>query len=67
MAALVKELKKADQSGEVNFQNNPLSHKAFVDLLLSSIGGVKKNSVSKADYRKKTQQVIEVFLKTINK
>ena len=67
VAALVKELKKADQSGEVNFQNNPLSHKAFVDLLLSSIGGVKKSSVSKAEYRKKTQQVIEVFLKTINK
>ncbi|MDG2140979.1 MAG: TetR/AcrR family transcriptional regulator [Gammaproteobacteria bacterium] len=67
VAALVKELKTADQSGEVNFQNNPLSHKAFVELLLSSISGVKKSSASKAEYRKKTRQVIEVFLKTIRK
>lgn len=67
IAALAKLLKDADKSGEVSFKNTPMSYKTFVELLLSSIGGLKKKAGSKAEYRKQTQQVAHVFLSSIIK
>ena len=67
IAALAKLLKDADKSGEVSFENTPMTYKAFVELLLSSIGGLKKKAGSKAEYRKQTQQVAHVFLSSIIK
>lgn len=67
IAALTKVLKDAEKSGEVSFQNVPVTHKAFVELLLSSFGGIKKKAASKAEYRKQTQQVTQVFLTSIIK
>tara|TARA_R110002073_G_scaffold9346_3_gene47952 strand:- start:29 stop:640 length:612 start_codon:yes stop_codon:yes gene_type:complete len=63
--ALAKVLKEADESGEVSFKNTPMTHKAFVELLLSSIGGIKNKAGTKAEYRKQTQQVAQVFLSAI--
>ncbi len=65
IAALAKVLRDADKSGEVSFQNTPMTHKAFVELLMSSIGGIKKKAGTKAEYRKQTQQVAQVFLSAI--
>ena len=65
--ALVKLLKKADKSDEVSFQNISLTHRGFVELLLSSIDGIKKNSTSKAEYRKQTQQLMQIFLNAIQR
>jgi AcrR family transcriptional regulator len=65
IAALVKVLKTAEQSGEVSFQNMPMTHKAFVELLLSSVSGLKKKASTKAEYRKQTQQVAQIFLDSI--
>ena len=65
--ALVKLLKNADKSDEVSFQNISLTHKGFVELLLSSIDGIKKNSTSKAEYRKRTQQLMQIFLNAIQR
>ena len=67
IAALAKVLRDADKSGEVSFQNTPMTHKAFVELLLASIGGIKKKAGTKAEYRKQTQQVAKVFLSAIIK
>jgi len=66
IAALAKELKDAEKSGEVSFKNTPMSHKAFVELLLSSIAGIKKKAGTKAEYRKQTQHVAEIFLSGIS-
>ncbi|GJM13473.1 MAG: hypothetical protein DHS20C12_18760 [Pseudohongiella sp.] len=62
IAMLAKVLKSAEKSGELSFQNTPMSPKAFVELLLSSISGLKKKAGTKAEYRKQTQQVAEIFL-----
>lgn len=63
--ALAKLLKQAEESGEVSFDNTPMSHKAFVELLLSSMKGIKKMAASKEDYRKQTQLVMQIFLAKI--
>ncbi len=65
VTTLTNVLKKADKAGEVNFQNSAMTHKAFVELLLSSIKGIKKMAGSKEEYRKQTQQVARIFLQTI--
>jgi len=65
VATLTSVLKEADEAGEVNFQNTAMNHKAFVELLLSSIKGIKKMASSKEEYRKQTQQVARIFLQTI--
>lgn len=62
VAALAKALKDAETSGEVSFENAPMTHRAFVELLLSSIAGIKKQAGTKAEYRKQTQHVAEIFL-----
>lgn len=65
IAALAKVLKSAEESEEseeVSFQNMPMTHKAFVELLLSSISGLKKKAGTKAEYRKQTQHVVQIFL-----
>ena len=65
ITALTKVLKDAEKLGEVNFKNTPMTHKTFVELLLSSIAGIKKKAGTKAEYRKQTQQVAQIFLSAI--
>lgn len=65
VSALAEILKEADRSGEVTFDNTPMTHKTFVELLLSSIKGIKKMAGSKEEYRKQTQQVALIFLQGI--
>ncbi len=65
VTTLAKVLKDADSAGEVSFENTPMSHKAFVELLLSSMKGIKKMAGSKEEYRKQTEQVAQIFLAKI--
>lgn len=65
VTALTTVLKEADKAGEVDFENSAMTHKAFVELLLSSIKGIKKMAGTKEEYRKQTQQVARIFLQTI--
>lgn len=65
VAALAKLLKDAELSGEANFGNTPLTHKAFVELLLASISGIKKKAGTKAEYRKQTKHVAQIFLSAV--
>ncbi|MFT4860809.1 MAG: AcrR family transcriptional regulator [Pseudohongiellaceae bacterium] len=62
IAAFAKLLKQAEKSGEVSFEGSPLTAKSFVELLLTAIAGVKKKASSKAEFRKQTEQVAEIFL-----
>ena len=66
IVALTEVLRDADKSGEISFQNTPLTHRAFVELLLASIAGIKQKAGTKAEYRKQTQQVAQVFLSAIS-
>ena len=65
VSTLANVLKEAEKLGEVSFQNTPLTHKAFVELLLSSVKGIKKMAGTKEEYRKQTRQVALIFLQTI--
>ncbi len=62
---LTKLLSEAEEIGEVQFSDSDMSPKAFVELLLSSIKGIKKMAGSKAEYRKQTQLAAHIFLKSI--
>ncbi|MCG8416067.1 MAG: TetR/AcrR family transcriptional regulator [Pseudomonadales bacterium] len=62
VTALAKVLKEAEETGEVSFENTPMTHKVFVELLLSSMKGIKKMAASKEEYRKQTQMVAQIFL-----
>ena len=66
VATLTEVLQEADKGGEVSFENSAMSHQAFVELLLSSIKGIKKMANSKEEYREQTRQVALIFLKTIS-
>ena len=66
VTALSKLLKEADGKGEISFANSSMSPKAFVELLLSSISGIKKKAASKAEYRKQTEQAARIFLQSVS-
>lgn len=65
VAGFAKALREAEKSEQLSLKDSPLSHKAFVELLFTAIGGVKKKANSTADFRKKTEQVATIFLKSI--
>ncbi len=62
MTTLVNELNKAAQVGEIQFTNAPGTPREFVELLFTSIGGIKKKATSGADFRKQVQQLTQIFL-----
>jgi AcrR family transcriptional regulator len=59
---LANSLDEAGKNGEINFSNASLKPKAFVELLLSSLNGLKKKAGSTAELRKQTKQVAKIFL-----
>ena len=62
MSALVAELNKAEQAGEIQFSSAPGTPREFVDLLFTGIGGIKKKATSGADFRKQVRQLTQIFL-----
>ncbi len=65
MTALVAELNKAEKTGEIQFSSAPGTPREFVELLFTSIGGIKKKATSGADFRKQVRQLTEIFLDTL--
>jgi len=65
VTAFAKVLKEAEKTGEANFQNTPLTPKAFVELLFAALGGIKKKASSTTEFRKNTEQLAQIFLKTV--
>lgn len=65
VTAFAKLLKDAEKAGDANFQNTPLTPKAFVELLFTALGGIKKKAKSTAEFRKNTEQLAQIFLRTI--
>jgi AcrR family transcriptional regulator len=65
MTALVAELNKAEKAGEIQFSSAPGTPREFVELLFTSIGGIKKKATSGADFRKQVRQLTEIFLDTL--
>ena len=65
VTAFAKVLKEAEKSGEASFQNTALTPKAFVELLFTALGGIKKKAKSTAEFRKNTEQLARIFLQTI--
>lgn len=65
VTGFTKTLREAEKLNQVSFRDSPLSPKAFVELLFTAIGGVKKKASSTADFRKKTEQVASIFLASI--
>lgn len=52
-------------SGEVSFSETPMKPRAFVELLMSSIGGQKKTATSNRDFRRKIRDVGHIFMASI--
>jgi AcrR family transcriptional regulator len=66
VTTLATALEEAEQAGEVNFAEAPLKPRAFVELLLASITGIKKKVSTTAEFRKKIRQVSLIFLRAIS-
>ena len=63
---LATALEEAEQAGEVDFTEAPLKPKAFVELLLASITGIKKKVSTTAEFRKQIRQISLIFLRAIS-
>ncbi len=64
---LTKEVKEAEKQGAVSFADTSLKPKPFVELLLASVNGLKKKAKSAADFRKRSKQLVEIFLRAISR
>ncbi|MEO1657780.1 MAG: TetR/AcrR family transcriptional regulator [Pseudomonadota bacterium] len=58
-------IENAASNGEVSLARVDLKTKAFVELLMSSIGGQKKVATSVRDFRQRVKHVTSVFLASI--
>jgi hypothetical protein len=67
---LVRELAdaidKARASGEVRFADKAPKPKAFVELLMTSISGLKKNANTTQKFRRHIKEVTTIFLLSIS-
>jgi AcrR family transcriptional regulator len=62
---LAQAINDAKRRGEVAFQDDALKPRAFVELLMSSIGGQKKSATSIRDFRRKVNNVASIFMASI--
>lgn len=65
VAVLARLLTEAEKSDAVSFDNVSMTAKAFVELLLASIKGIKKKATSVSEYRNHTRQAAQIFLSSI--
>lgn len=62
---LARALMDAEKEGEADFSKATVKPKAFVELLMASIGGVKKNVASIHEFRRRIREVGGIFMKSI--
>lgn len=64
-AALTNSLSEAEARGQITFARTPMKPRAFVELLSTSLNGVKKRALNTAEFRKLVRQLTEIFLLSI--
>ena len=57
----------AVESNEADLSASSMTARQFVELLMSSIGGQKKNATSKDDFREKVRNVTSIFMASISR
>lgn len=62
---LAKAIRDAEASGDVNLARLATRPKAFAELLLASVVGLKKDSATVNDFRKRVQTVCAIFVGSI--
>ena len=62
---LADAIKEAMTSGELDAHGTSLKPKAFVELLMASIGGVKKSVTSNKEFRRQIKNVAGIFLASL--
>ncbi len=65
IGVLADALEAAVSAKEATFSDTPLKPKAFVELLMSSIAGVKKGVASIKEFRRRIKEVGAIFMKSI--
>ena len=63
--SLVQALEEAISNGEIAFVGTSLQPMAFVQLLMSSIGGLKKHATSIKALRRQISELVGIFFKSI--
>lgn len=64
--SLARALEESAARGEVAFSEVALKPNAYVELLMSSIGGLKKKARSTSDFRRRIKEVAGIFLTAIS-
>ena len=64
--SLVQALADAESNGEITFVGMPMQATAYVRLLMSSIGGLKKQASSTKVFRRQISEVVSIFLKSVS-
>ena len=62
---LADAIKEAMTSGELDAHGTSLKPKAFVELLMASIGGLKKSVTSNKEFRRQIKNVAGIFLASL--
>lgn len=65
LGAMADALIQAENDGHVSFNNSALKPQAFVELLFTTFGGIKKKASTTAEFRKQVKQTTEIFLNSI--
>lgn len=65
VSGLAHAIDNAVSNGEASFSDTPMKPKAFVELLMSSIGGLKKKATSNKDFRNQITKVGGIFMASI--
>jgi len=67
LSQIAASIEEAVTNGHADLSTTELAPRAFVDLLMSSIGGQKKTATSTDDFRRKVRNVTSIFLASITK
>lgn len=62
---LAEEIVRAAKAGEASLANLPVKPRAFVELLMSSVSGLKKKVKSNKDFRHQIRNVVAIFMRSI--
>ncbi len=65
VSALTKAIEDAIKRGDAKMPDASMKPRAFVELLFSSINGQKLNAKTMKEFRQSSNQVIEVFIRSI--
>ena len=65
VGALAKATVAADEAGEIQLKRAGVGAKDFVELMMASVNGQKREATSTADFRKRVANVVAIFCASI--